>query len=198
MTSSNGNILRVTGLLGGEPPVTGGYPSQRPVTMSFDVFFDLRLNKGLWANNRDTGDLRHHCAHPDVTSSSLQISRLGWVYWSNILRSLIIDINETLLRPTCYISSSYLQVRTQHSCDVTCQIWTLPNTFANANMSPVETRTNGLLIIYPFPNFNGATVKIWECINIPTPELLLLTRIKPSRVWDEITDTYRWSLGMDS
>ena len=31
----------------GNPPVTGGFPSQRPVTRSFDVFFDLRLNKQL-------------------------------------------------------------------------------------------------------------------------------------------------------
>ena len=27
--------------------ITGGFPSQRPVTQSFDVFFDLRLNKWL-------------------------------------------------------------------------------------------------------------------------------------------------------
>ena len=31
----------------GNPPVTGGFPSQRPVTRSFDVFFDLHLNKRL-------------------------------------------------------------------------------------------------------------------------------------------------------
>ena len=29
----------------GKPPVTGGFPSQRPVTQSFDVFFDQRPNK---------------------------------------------------------------------------------------------------------------------------------------------------------
>ena len=45
MTSSNGNIFRVTGPLWGNPPVTGGFPSQRPVTRIFDVFFDLPLNK---------------------------------------------------------------------------------------------------------------------------------------------------------
>ena len=28
-------------------PVMGEFPSQRPVTQSFDVFFDLRLNKRL-------------------------------------------------------------------------------------------------------------------------------------------------------
>ena len=31
----------------GNPPVTGGFPSQKPVTRSFDVFFDLRLKKWL-------------------------------------------------------------------------------------------------------------------------------------------------------
>ena len=45
MTSSNGNIFRVTGLCEGNPPVTGGFPSQRPVTRSFYVFFDLHLSK---------------------------------------------------------------------------------------------------------------------------------------------------------
>ena len=31
----------------GNSPVTGKFPSHRPVTRSFDVFFDLRLNKRL-------------------------------------------------------------------------------------------------------------------------------------------------------
>ena len=44
MTSSYGNIFRVTGPLLGKPPVTGIFPSQRPVTRSFDLFVDLRLN----------------------------------------------------------------------------------------------------------------------------------------------------------
>ena len=42
MASSKGNSFRVTGHLCGE--FTG---SQRPVTRGFDVFFDMRLNKGL-------------------------------------------------------------------------------------------------------------------------------------------------------
>ena len=47
MTSSNGNISRVTGHLCGNSPVSGEFPAQRPVTRSFDIFFDLRLNKRL-------------------------------------------------------------------------------------------------------------------------------------------------------
>ena len=31
----------------GNSPVAGEFPAQRPVTLSFDVFFDLRLNKRL-------------------------------------------------------------------------------------------------------------------------------------------------------
>ena len=34
-------------LCAGNSPVTGEFPSQRPVTRSFGVFFDLRLNKRL-------------------------------------------------------------------------------------------------------------------------------------------------------
>ena len=31
----------------GNSPVPGEFPTQRPVTRGFDVFFDLRLNKRL-------------------------------------------------------------------------------------------------------------------------------------------------------
>ena len=41
-------------------PVTGEFTAQRPVTRSFDVFFDLRLNNS-WVNNGEAGD------HYDVT-----------------------------------------------------------------------------------------------------------------------------------
>ena len=47
MTSSNGNIFRVTGPLCGKFTGPGELPTHWPVTRSFDVFFDLRLNKWL-------------------------------------------------------------------------------------------------------------------------------------------------------
>ena len=59
MTSSNGNMFRVNGFCAGNSPVTvgnspvtGDFPSHRPVTRSFDVFFDLRLNKRLCKQSR--------------------------------------------------------------------------------------------------------------------------------------------------
>ena len=54
MTSSNGKDFRVTGpICAGNSPVTGEFPSQRPVTRSFDVFFDLSLNK--WFSKQSLG-----------------------------------------------------------------------------------------------------------------------------------------------
>ena len=47
MTSSNGTIFRVTGPLCGEFTGPGEFPAQRPMTRSFDVFFDLRLDGRL-------------------------------------------------------------------------------------------------------------------------------------------------------
>ena len=51
----------------GNSPVSGEFPAQRPVTRSFDVFFDLRLNKRLskqsWGWWFETLSLHHY----DVT-----------------------------------------------------------------------------------------------------------------------------------
>ena len=57
LTSSNGNIFRVTYPLCEEftgnrwIPLTK-FPSQRPVTRSFEALFDLRLNKRLGTQHR--------------------------------------------------------------------------------------------------------------------------------------------------
>ena len=51
----------------GNPPVTGGFPSQRPVTRGFDVFLFIIAWTNGWANNRDACNLRRHCTHYDNT-----------------------------------------------------------------------------------------------------------------------------------
>ena len=87
MTSSNGNMFRVTGLCAGNSPVTAGnspvigeFPSHRPVTRSFDVFFDLRLNKRLSKQSRrrwfetPSHSLWRHC---NVVFNSDPVIRAG-------------------------------------------------------------------------------------------------------------------------
>ena len=89
----------------GNSPVHGEFPTQRPVTRSFDVFFDLRLNKRLskqsrgwwfetlsrplWRHRnalmaqstengfpRCTGSNDHVCARGTLVSFSLEITYL--------------------------------------------------------------------------------------------------------------------------
>ena len=64
MTSSNGNIFRITGLLCGEFTGHWWIHLKRPATWGFDVFFDLRLNKPLSKGN--AGDFRRYRAHYEV------------------------------------------------------------------------------------------------------------------------------------
>ena len=70
MTSSNGNIFRVTGHLCREFNGPGEFPTQRPVTRSFDVFFNLRLNKrwskkswGWWFETHYDVIVMNHSGH---------------------------------------------------------------------------------------------------------------------------------------
>ena len=81
MTSSNGNIFRVTGPLCREFTGHRWIPPQKAMfSLICDVFFDflwIPPKKAMfslicawingWVNNREAGDLRRHHAHHDVT-----------------------------------------------------------------------------------------------------------------------------------
>ena len=67
MTSWNGSFSALLAICAGNSPVPGEFPAQRPVTRSFDVFFDLRLNKrlskqwwGWWFETPSCSLWRHH------------------------------------------------------------------------------------------------------------------------------------------
>ena len=66
MTSSYGNIFRVTGPLRRESNGDRWIPPTKASDVEFDVFFD-RSEQTVGHNNRDAGDLRRHHAHYDVT-----------------------------------------------------------------------------------------------------------------------------------
>ena len=87
MTSSNGNIFCVTGhLCEGNSPVPGEFPTQRPVTRSFDVFFELRLNEwlskqswGWWLETllfplwRHCNDKQNVASNPEAFESAITV-----------------------------------------------------------------------------------------------------------------------------
>ena len=66
----------------GNSPVPGEFPAQRPVTRSFDVFFDLRLNKRLskqswgWWFETPLHSLWRHC-NVAINSEWWE----GWWWW---------------------------------------------------------------------------------------------------------------------
>ena len=71
----------------GNSPVPGEFPAQRPVTQSFDVFFDLRLNKRLskqswgWWFETLSCPLWRHCN--GAISPILSFTWVLWLYRCN-------------------------------------------------------------------------------------------------------------------
>ena len=114
MTSSNGNLFRVTGPMCGEFTGPGEFPTQRPVTRSFDVPFDLRLNKRLskqpwgWWFETLSWSLWRHC---NGTMMSLRLLLTCWrkrdaagKFSIGNAMSLIWAYGQSHLRLVCIIS----------------------------------------------------------------------------------------------
>ena len=66
MTSSNGNIFRVTGLLCGEFTCHRWIPLTKASDAGVWCYLWSPSQPNSWANNGDAGDLRHHRAHNEV------------------------------------------------------------------------------------------------------------------------------------
>ena len=107
-------------------PVTGEFPSQRPVTRSFDVFYDLRLNKRLskqswgWWFEIPSRQLWHYCnAHKKRKSYYGDKTVVGLSYLHNRSISQI---------PECTCSISHNAPSTKEMCTFLfwmehCGIW---------------------------------------------------------------------------
>ena len=86
MTPSNWNVS-LQALCAGNSPVTGECPSQRPVTRSFDIFFELHLNIRLSKQSRcqwfET-PLRSLWRHSNVTHilQGCRTSRISYCSWT--------------------------------------------------------------------------------------------------------------------
>ena len=61
----------------GNSPVTGEFPTHRPVKRSFDISLICARING-WVNNREAGDLGRHRAHYDV--NVMEVFHLRWPF----------------------------------------------------------------------------------------------------------------------
>ena len=94
----------------GNSPVIGEFPAQRPVTRSFDVFFNVRLNKRLskqsrgWWLETPSRSLWRHCilypllgsADATVIQKNICVEHTKWAYcWCyhnvNIVKNIYIQ-----------------------------------------------------------------------------------------------------------
>ena len=96
----------------GNSPVPGEFPTQRPVTRSFDVYFDLRPING-WVNNREAGDLRRHRAHYDVIVMCHKIRVVGNLSYSKRFKTLKSrdESNRRIHMADTWFPSPYLTVQ---------------------------------------------------------------------------------------
>ena len=73
----------------GKSPVPVEFPTQRPVTRSFDVFLDLRLNKRV-----EAGELSRYRANYDVTVMILTDiqSNMPYLFANSFFASFLYDL----------------------------------------------------------------------------------------------------------
>ena len=87
----------------GNSPVLGDFPAQRPVTRSFDVFFDLRSNKRLSKQWRGWWFETHSCPlwrhRNDVTTVCLQVLQIAEQYNG----CLMVGMNGYNVTEKCFI-----------------------------------------------------------------------------------------------
>ena len=115
MTSSNGNIFRVTGPLYGE--FTGDWWIPRTKASGAErwcFFICVWINS--WINNREAGDLRRYCAHYDVIVMYTQIYKNiyiceSWKCWyETVLYQCITLSSESFTIALTFLSFAYLKL----------------------------------------------------------------------------------------
>ena len=96
----------------GNSPVTGELPAQRPVTRSFDVFFDLCLNKrlskqwlGLWFET-PLHPLWRHCNGLASNALQLTLQTRSWQFATKVCRTDCCFMQLEIKSPYLYTNST--------------------------------------------------------------------------------------------
>ena len=104
-------------LCAGNSPVTGEFPSQRPVARSFDVFFDQRLNKQLskqswgWWSETPSRSLWRDCNA--ISSSYVYNNNIRhWCLCISYLLYVILQVCQTLIIHSYIYIISGMQLHT--------------------------------------------------------------------------------------
>ena len=120
--------FRVTGPLCWEFTGPGEFPTQRPVTRSFDVFFDLRLNKRLskqpWGWWFETP---------------------SWSLWRqcNVIYSILYQWYSQHICGNMYKISVFIQ---KLACEFIKRLWNMSNYYAVPDIKIIPLSTTGIIL----------------------------------------------------
>ena len=142
MTSSNGNIFRADGFCGGNSTVTDEFPSQMPVMRSFNVFFDLCLNKRLneqswgWWFETPSCSLWRHCNVINLFLAlgghCYRLSRIHWrtndwgskrTWWRHQMETFSVFLALCGMNP---LVTGGFPVTKASDADLWCVLWSAP------------------------------------------------------------------------
>ena len=114
----------------GNSPVSGEFPTQRPVTRSFDVFFDLRPNKRLskqswgWWSETPSSSLWHHRNVILVTWTSTCHRHNPYCFYFWLTKFSLQLISKLFLKMFCHVALACYYISTKYICmTYVCQIF---------------------------------------------------------------------------
>ena len=175
MTSPNGNISALLALCEGNPPVTGGFPSQRSVTRSFHTFFDVRLKRMLskqprcWWFEAPLHISWRHCFVTKCANIEL-VEETCWPHWSYP--------NPIQVHDCMFIGQLALSIQSQHQSVHDRETYFSLLTLCMGNPQ----------VICPLPN--RGTVKRSFDANFVTGLNNLLNKSSISRYFDTVWRSY--------
>ena len=183
-------------------PVTGELPSQRPVSRSFDVFFDLQLNKRLsklswgWWFETSSPLLWRHCNGTEPIFS-LIVKHVEWdrwhwngtLFWRNFRHRVHLSYGQVSAQPVKWkFRQNNISILVLKSYQKRSECHHLRDIFMKSCLFSLSWTTTGVLTHpHPHPHQFGILIKISQkCVpNGPINNNLALVQIM---AWHRIGD----------
>ena len=167
-------ISALLALCVGNSPVTGEFPSQRPVTRSLDVFFDLRLNKRLskqsrgWWFKASSCSLSRHC-NMIILCNGIESINFSWLAQPC---ARFHGKHHYLLHITFWSAQASKQISCDDICQVSSRFFFVY--FHKMSLNSIPACINNYIrykvrggIAYPSENFTGQLLKFGNGFNPP-------------------------------
>ena len=144
MTSSNGTFSALLAICAGDSPVTCAFPSRRPVTRSFGVFFYLCLNKrlrkqlcGWWFGTPSRSWWRHCYDKGECMANDQKLA--SWSIWLT---------SHDRYHLVFFIYPGLHNVLSQEALNWCVEIWKCPLVFTHSGPHKMDTISQTIFLMY--------------------------------------------------